>query len=176
MSLVKKLNISKSNRWWLYALLPTFFVYLLARYILDPNYFNVIFYGINIGIHEAGHYVIFRFFGDFMMTLGGSLMECLAPLLAMITFYRRNDFFAISFCFGWFGVALFDTATYIGDAQERSLPLLFGEHDWYLLLSQMGILQYDDAIAMAVRFLGLASIMICIFWGYSIVWGMYQKK
>lgn len=173
---LKNTNNIKEGSWWPRALLVTFFLYLLVRYILDLNYFNVFFYGINLGIHEAGHYVVFRFFGQFMSTIGGSLLECLAPILAIATFYRKRDFFAISFCFGWLATALFDTATYIADAQEMSLPLLFGEHDWNIILSKFGLLQYDDAIAMGVRFLALASMMICIFWGYSIVWKLYRQK
>jgi hypothetical protein len=173
---LENIKIVKKQVWWVQALLPTFFLYLLVRHLIDPEYINKIFYGINLGFHEAGHYVIFRFFGDFLMTLGGSLFECLAPMLIGASFYRRGDYLATSFCFGWLGTALFDTATYIADAREMKLELLFGEHDWNNLLSQMGLLQYDDTIALGVRFLGVISFAICVIWGYQIVSNSFAKK
>lgn len=171
-----KIKIRNKNNClrWFYAFVVGYFVYLFVRYFLDQSYFNPIFYGINIGIHEAGHFVIFRFFGDFVMVLGGSLMECLAPLLAMITFYHQKDLFAISFCFGWLATALFDTANYIADAQEMAMPLLFGEHDWNYLLTKLGLLQYDDAIATVVRIFAMFSLIICILSGCYIVRQMFR--
>jgi hypothetical protein len=169
-------NLSKNKIWWLQALLPAYFSYILIRHLIDPEYFNRIFYGINLGFHEAGHYVVFRFFGDFLMTLGGSLFECLAPILIGVSFYRRGDLLAASFCLGWLGTALFDTAIYIADASEMQMQLLFGQHDWNNILSRLGILQYDDLLALAVRFLAVISMSVCIIWGYEIAWRTYNKK
>lgn len=175
----EKLNkqlVTEKQIWWLQILLPTFFAYLLVRYLLDPAYFNKIFYGINLGFHEAGHYIIFPFFGEFVMTLGGSLFECLAPVLIGASFYFKKDFLATTFCLGWLGTALFDSANYIADAKEMQLELLFGSHDWNFLLSELGLLQYDNAIALAVRFLGITVLAISTVWGYSISWNSFLQS
>ena len=160
---------------WLYCLVLIYFLYLLIRYLSDPEYFNPIFYGINLGIHEAGHYVIFPMFGEFMSTLGGSLFEVLAPIIAMLSFHFHRQYFAVAFCFGWLATALFDTANYIRDAQEMAMPLLFGRHDWNYLLSSMGALENDDFIAKIVYFTGFLSLSICLVYGFYIVHQMFSK-
>ncbi|MCH7911408.1 MAG: hypothetical protein IIB38_17570 [Candidatus Hydrogenedentes bacterium] len=47
---------------------------------------------LNLGFHEIGH-IVFSPLGMFMGILGGSLLQCLVPLLSTIMFYRQRDFF-----------------------------------------------------------------------------------
>ncbi|HET9887498.1 MAG TPA: hypothetical protein VFR10_08295 [bacterium] len=116
-----------------------------------------IFYGMDFGIHELGHIVFGLFHNDVLTALGGSLLQCTAPLIAALMFYRQRDFFAISFAVAWFGTNLFEVAAYAGDAVARSLPLVTpggGEpiHDWNYALATLGWLRYTESIATLHRF------------------------
>ncbi len=64
---------------------------------VESNYAgNSFMHLVNLPFHEAGH-VLFRILGRFMMTLGGSLMQLLVPLVCLITFLvKTKDPFAAS--------------------------------------------------------------------------------
>jgi hypothetical protein len=137
---------------------------------------------LNLGTHELGH-LIFSFFGNFLKILGGTLLECLAPILGMINFYRQKDFFAISLCFGWLSTVFFDLATYIADAQTMALPLVapFGSdssiyHDWNYLLSKLGMLQYDSFLAFVVRLMAIISMLVSLISGSWLLLHMRDKE
>lgn len=70
------------------------------KFILTPiesNYAGRSFlHYINLPFHEAGH-MIFRFFGQFIMMLGGSAGQLLVPLICLLTFLvKTRDKFAAS--------------------------------------------------------------------------------
>jgi len=103
---------------------------------------------VNLIFHEAGH-VLFIFFGNFIATLGGSLLEVLIPLSVVAHFaYKRQTFSAACTCW-WISTALLSVSIYASDAQERVLPLITNDistHDWYNLLTSLNILKYDDFV------------------------------
>jgi hypothetical protein len=72
------------------ALLLLYFVYILFRYLSNPDY-NSFFNGLNLGIHELGHF-IFSPFGEFMHFLGGSLTEIIFPIIGILMFYFQKDY------------------------------------------------------------------------------------
>jgi hypothetical protein len=133
----------------------------------------------DLGIHELGH-IIFIPFGEFMTIAGGSIFQCLFPLLWLAVCMRKRWHFAASMMLVWFAYNLFDVAVYAADARARVLPLATfsndydSAHDWYQLLSRTGKLQYDTAIAHGLQvagticgFVGLAigAILILIMFG-----------
>ena len=157
------------------------FAYLLARYLQNPRYWNVFSY-LNLGIHELGHYV-FSFFGMFINVLGGTLLECLAPVFGIVNFYRQRDFFAISVCFGWLSTVLFGVSVYVADARAMELPLVtpFGmdtpvTHDWNYLLSSMGLLQYDTFLGSLIRGSAVISMLVCLITGAWLLWNMRNDR
>jgi hypothetical protein len=166
------------GRWWIPRLLFLFwFAYMLVRYIADPAY-RAIFGALNLAIHEIGH-ILWSPFGEFMGFLGGSLTQCLAPLVSMLLFYRQRDFFAIAFCFGWLSTNLHEVSVYIDDARTQALPLVTpggGEpmHDWFYLLNRLGLLQMDHAIAFMVRGLGVLSMLVFLVVGGYQCWLMFR--
>lgn len=120
---------------------------------------------LNFGIHELGH-VLFTPLGDFMRIAGGSLFQCIFPLLWLIGFMQKRFYFAASLCWCWLGLNLFEVAQYAADAQARLLPLSVGPagigaqgddaaydqaHDWYQLLTRTNHLQDDLLIASGLR-------------------------
>lgn len=166
------------GRWWFPRLLfLVWFAYMLVRYLADPAY-QVIFSAINLGIHEIGH-ILWSPLGEFMGFLGGSLTQCLAPVVSIPMFYRQRDFFGIAFCFGWLSTNLHGVSIYVGDARAQVLPLVSpggGEplHDWHYLLTRLGLLEMDHAIALLLRGLGVMSMLVFLVLGGYQCWLMFR--
>src|SRR5205823_5309905 len=95
---------------WVRAPLLAFFVYIFLQHLHDPLY-GSIFGGLNLGFHELGHY-IFAPFGETLQVLGGSLFQCIVPIIAAVLFYRQPDYFGVSFAWCWLSTNLFSVAVY----------------------------------------------------------------
>jgi len=96
-------------------------------------------------IHEGGH-LIFYIFGNFIYTLGGTLMQILLPLLIAFYFFMNSYKTGLQFALLWLGQNLINISVYASDARAHKLNLLGGGrvyHDWTYLLGKMGILEYD---------------------------------
>ena len=114
-------------------------------------------------IHEAGH-VFFYFFGQFIHMAGGTFMQILLPSLIVWYFVKTAYLTGIQVSLFWLAHNLLNISVYAGDAETRVLPLLGnGTHDWYYMLSTLGILQYSEAvgalfflIAINIFFISLA--------------------
>lgn len=133
-----------------------------GKFIFLVDHFNLL-------IHEGGH-GIFSLFGQFVYTLGGTLMQILLPLLFVYYFVSHRKRIGLQISFIWLGQNLMNISVYAADARERSIPLLGGNkvyHDWHFLLVRTGLLQYDDEIGTAFYLLGIivlaASILIPLF-------------
>ncbi len=147
-----------AGRWWA-ARVPfvLFFAWIWMGHATDPL-FRSVFGGLNLGIHELGHYV-FGPFGELLGAFGGSLLQCLVPLIAAGMFARQRDYFAVMFALAWFATNCFEVATYAGDAVRMELPLVtpgggHAIHDWNYLLGAKGWLRYTEAVARAYRAIG----------------------
>ncbi len=122
----------------------------------------------NLVIHEAGH-VLFGLFGHFVGVLGGSLLQCLVPLVCAVAFLRQRDRFGAAVCSWWAGQNLLDLAPYIADARALQLVLLGGAtgaevegHDWEYLLSTLGWARWDTTIGLWTRRAGLLTMVAAI--------------
>ena len=111
--------------------------------------------------HEAGHF-IFAPFGRFMTVLGGSLLQFLIPVIALIAFVRQEEPFSAAICAWWAGQNLVDLAPYIADARALQLVLLGGRtgaevegHDWEYLLNALGISQHAQPLGYFTHFIGI---------------------
>ena len=170
------------GRWWAVRLpLLLWLAWILWGRLDHPGHGSWWWYSLDIGVHELGHYV-FRPLGMFLGVLGGSLLQCLVPLLSMIMFWRQRDFFALAVCFGWLSENLFDVATYAGDARSRRLHLITpggnrgGEiiHDWHYLLQHTGLMMQDQAIAWGLRACAVAAMGICLVGGGWLLFRMLR--
>ena len=138
-----------------------------------------ILHNVSTVFHEAGH-VIFMPFGRFLHILGGTILQCLMPLLVAGQFLRQRDNFSASVGLWWFAQNLFDVAPYIYDAWDLKLPLLgggtgsehSGTHDWYNLLTMTNSLQYYSEISSFVVLLGKFFFLCSFLWGGII---LYKK-
>ncbi|PID61819.1 MAG: hypothetical protein CR986_02410 [Ignavibacteriae bacterium] len=118
----------------------------------------------NLLIHEGGH-GIFRFFGKFIYTLGGTLMQIIIPSIFIYYFYSNKKNFGVQISLVYLGENLFNISKYAADAVAQKLPLLGGKkvyHDWHWLLSRMGILEYDQLVGLFFVILAIISFMIAL--------------
>jgi len=171
--LLSEIDAGCDGRWW-HVRIPVlaFLAWVWIRHAQDPRYQSV-FKGLNLGIHELGHYV-FGPFGDIPGVLGGSVLQCLVPLIAAAMFVRQRDGFAVCFAFGWLGTNLFEVATYAGDAVKMSLPLVTPGgghpiHDWNYFLGNYGWLRHTDAVAAWHRAAAHASMVVSLGGGTWVV-------
>lgn len=75
---------------------------------------------LNLGIHEAGHFLFFLTrniggtdgIGRFMYSLGGSLLEWSVPLCCTLYFVRTKQFYAASSILIWFAFTMYDSSIY----------------------------------------------------------------
>ncbi len=113
-------------------------------------------------IHEAGHF-FFMFFGKFIYTLGGTLMQILLPSLIIWYFWRNSYRTGAQVGLLWLGQNLINISVYAADARAQALPLLGGNkvyHDWTYILSTVNLLQYDAEVGYL--FFGLAILIFII--------------
>jgi hypothetical protein len=138
---------------------------------------------INLPFHEAGH-VIFRPFGQFITSLGGTLGQLLMPLICMGTLLlKTRDPFGASVALWWFGENFLDIAPYMNDARAGDLPLLggnfghsspYGFHDWEYLLTEANIIEYDHILARIVFVIGTIIILISLLWAVFLLYKQYK--
>lgn len=165
--------------WWARAPLLLWMTWVWYRHASDSDYQSLL-KGLNLGIHELGH-IVFGF-GESMGIAGGTILQLLAPLVAMGMFLRQRDPFAIAFAFGWLGTSFMDVAVYAGDARSMDLPLVSpfaGDeiiHDWNWMLSRLGWLSSDMTISGIFRLLGHASFAVCLVGGSWVLARMGSTK
>jgi hypothetical protein len=107
---------SRGKVWWhrIPLLLPL--AWIFYRHLADSEY-GSIFDGINLAIHAGGHLFFMWFGSDFLMVAGGTLLQCLCPIVTGIMFYKQRDFFAIGIACFWLGTNFADIAPYAADAR-----------------------------------------------------------
>ncbi len=174
----------KDRSWEVRAPVLLYLAYVLVHHWGNAEYTSMLG-GLNLGIHEWGH-MLFRPLGEFMTIAGGTILQCLAPCLAMIMFYRQRDFFAIAFSFGWLSTNFFGCATYASDARgQLNLVLVspmgqgFGADgigDWSRMLGKLGMLEWDNTIAFAFRTAANLSMAACFALGGWLLWRMYKSR
>ena len=140
---------------------------------------------VNLPFHEVGH-IIFRPFGAFMTSLGGTLGQCLMPLICLsVLLLKTRDCFGAAMALWWFGQNLFDIAPYINDARSLSLPLVggnfgysspYGFHDWEYLLTEMGLLRYDHLFAKSCIVVGTIVFTVSYLWGGIILYKQWKSR
>ncbi len=155
----------------IFWVLLVFYSFQFFTFGINEGVMDSFMHGPNLIFHEAGH-VVFMPFWEFLTTLGGSLGQCIMPLIVMLTFLLKeeNPFWA-SIWLWWLGQNLTDVALYISDAWARSLPLIGGmseeAHDWGNLLSMMGLLKYDWTFGIMTHYIGMLLMLLAlVWWGY----------
>lgn len=155
--------------WFFRFLLLIWLVYSWFKFFNDSSNWNVL-NSIDFCVHEFGH-LLFSPFGQFIGVAGGTILQCLVPLLVIVGFYKEKEFFGISLSFGWLAVNFLEIARYVADARAMALPLFNPLelesviHDWNYLLGQIGILPYDTVLAAFIKMFSIFLILLCIISG-----------
>jgi hypothetical protein len=170
---------SQGRLWAVRVPLLLWFAYIGVQHFADPWY-NSLFGGINLGIHELGH-LLFQPFGQFLAVAGGTITQLAAPVIAGFLFARQPDWFAVTVSGAWLATNLYHVAAYVADARALELPLLSlggGDaiHDWHYLLSHLGILDWDTGLATLLRGLAFLLLWASIAAGAWICWLMLTSR
>jgi hypothetical protein len=144
-------------------------------------------HGVNLAFHEFGH-ILFRPFGEWMMFLGGSLFQCMVPLIfGGVFLLRQHQRFAAAVCLWWCGQNMLDVSPYIGDARALDLSLV-GEyseeiadqralrHDWHNILDRIGLLAWDERLATLCHLLGSLVMLVALGWAAWSWWQSWQAE
>ena len=124
---------------------------------------------VNLIVHEAGH-LLFGWFGATLGLWGGTLLELLVPLALAAHFTLQRHSSGTAFAAFFFFENFLYIATYMADARAQALPLVTvgdpaaGGHDWFLIFSRWGILQYDTSISGVTRTLGWIGMLATVAW------------
>ncbi len=142
------------KRWIVSIILLPVMIYLLlhrGEYGLIDN--------ADLVIHEAGHF-FFMFFGKFIHTLGGTLMQIILPSIIAWYFFKNYYRTGVQISLLWLGQNLINISVYAAEARAKRLPLLGGNHvyhDWNYLLYQLNLLNYDAEVGYV--FVGLSILV-----------------
>ncbi|MSM40772.1 MAG: hypothetical protein GJT30_14240 [Geobacter sp.] len=116
--------------------------------------------------HEAGH-LLFGYFGEFMLVIGGTLGQLLVPVGIGAYFVARREFFSATALLFWLGQNFLNISVYVKDAAAMELPMVSlggGDviHDWNWLLLKFNILAWDQTIGNLVYGVGVLLIIVSI--------------
>jgi hypothetical protein len=128
--------------------------------------------------HEAGHYAIFRWFGEFIMILGGTLGQHLLPVVigGVLLIQKKNPYGA-ALALWLLGYSLIDMGVYMYDAYDPKLGLIGGGtgaesdgHDWQNLFGDLGLIRSARGIGMFWGWVGYAVMTAGLIWAAWVVW------
>jgi hypothetical protein len=159
-----------------------------SRYNAQLNYFKLGFtlflsvYGVNCArdgsfldrvdliAHEAGH-LLFGYFGEFIMVIGGTFGQLLVPIGIGSYFVTRREFYSAAILLFWFGQNFLNISLYVKDAAAMELPMVGlggGDvmHDWNYLLLKFNVLAWDNTIGNIVHGLGVLIIAASVAFGF----------
>lgn len=143
--------------------------------------------GINLAIHETGHY-LFMPFGEMMNILGGSLFQVVFPLVFVWYFLygkqEHRDRHAAMVCLWWTSLNMLGVAVYAADARAGQLMLITGatgeddpdSHDWKNLFSMWGVLNRDTIYAGRMRTVAWLMFIVSIGVGLWAAWNSGRDK
>ena len=136
--------------------LALYFTFTRGQYGLIDN--------ADLVIHEAGHF-FFSFFGKYIYTLGGALMQILLP--SAILWYFLSNYYrtGMQFTLLWLGQNFVNISVYAADARAQALPLLGGNsvyHDWHYLLGEINLLEYDQEVGYIIWGVGILVFLTAV--------------
>jgi len=144
-----------------------FYALFLLNALLDTDGYLFIDH-VNLIIHEAGH-LLFSYLGRTLMVWGGTLFQLFVPAALAAAFLLRRQLPGAAFAAFFFFENFLYIATYMGDARAQAIPLVSvgggeAEHDWFFILSQLGLVQYDTTLAFLTRALGWLGMLGVMAW------------
>lgn len=115
--------------------------------------------------HEAGHPIFGLFGSDFLMVLGGTLMQLIMPAVVTAYFFMTGQRFSGALTGVWVSQNMFNIAHYADDAMLMELPLVGNGdrvHDWNYMLTELDMLNKDYIISGALHKTGIAMLAVSL--------------
>ncbi len=153
--------------YWKIGILAVFTFYFL-NIAINPAEWTFL-NNVNLLMHEAGHFIFMIFGSEFLTIAAGTIMQIAMPLIFILYFYITKQKFSGALTMFWLGQNFINISVYAGDAVRQVLPLLGGRgsegHDWYNMLSILGLLSYTDRIAATIYYIGTLIIFAAMVFG-----------
>ncbi|MGC3958334.1 MAG: hypothetical protein QM813_10450 [Verrucomicrobiota bacterium] len=147
-------------------------LFLLVVLRSEPGFVFIVDHA-NLLFHEAGHPII-GLFSERLETYGGTIGQLVFPVVLMISFWRKGQTLSFAGAWIWFFENWLNIARYMADARAQLLPLVGGgDHDWHRILTRWGLLEYDIALATAVKVIGWFGMLAACAW---IGWRAWQDR
>jgi len=156
--------LKNKYRWCFYLAVFLLVIFLAYPYFVKNNHFGILDYA-NLPFHEAGHYIFFAFFGEFIRVLGGTLSQLAFPLgFCIYFFFFLKDIFAGSASLFWFFENIYNISVYMRDARFMILPMFSDpeSHDWNYLFGKMKLLHESVQIADFFKSLAIWGMLASI--------------
>jgi hypothetical protein len=160
-------HYSPTERRWRFVLTAVLAVYgwVLLRAPESYSWLD----SLDLAIHETGH-LVFALGGEFLALLGGTLLQLLLPIAFAGALWRQGDRHGATVPLWWLGQNCWNVSVYIRDARAQQLPLVGGgEHDWAIMLGELGLLPRDQVIGGAVYLAGVLIYGIAVIAGWRIL-------
>ncbi len=145
--------------------IPSIIILPIALYwILNRGNYGLID-NVDLVIHEAGH-LFFRFFGKFIYTLGGTLMQIIIPSIIAWFFFRNEYRTGVQVGLLWLGQNFINISVYAADARTQKLPLLGGNkvyHDWNYMLGELNLLNADQTVGYIFFGIAITIFIVAVF-------------
>jgi hypothetical protein len=145
-----------------------FYILLIGNAILGGTlfqWFDLVF----VPIHEGGH-LLFRFFGEWIMVVGGTFLQLFVPFALAVYFTFRRQVPGAAFSAFFFFEQFLPIGIYMADARCQCLEYVtVGDsdtavHDWFYLFSHAGVLDHDTQIGGSFRVLGWLGMLATVAW------------
>jgi len=120
----------------------------------------------------------FRWFGEFIMILGGTLGQHLMPMvLAGALLIQRRDPFGAALFIWLLGFSVIDMGVYMYDAFDPQMMLLSGKtgaesdgHDWQNIFGDLGLIRKSRGIGLFFGWVGKAIMLAALAWAAWVLW------
>jgi hypothetical protein len=155
--------VSKPVRMGWLAFYAIFLLYALTS--KGPSLFiDLVF----VPIHEGGH-LLFRWFGETLHILGGTILQLFVPFALAVYFVFQRHVAGTALAAFFFFENFLSVGTYMADARAIALDYVtIGEgealHDWTTMFIKLGLLEYDTVIGHTVRVLGWLGMFGVVAW------------
>lgn len=124
---------------------------------------------LDLAIHETGH-LVFGLGGEMLTLLGGTILQLLVPAVFAAALWRQGDRHGATVPLWWLGQSCWNVSVYIKDARAQELPLVGGgEHDWAIILGELGLLPRDHSIGGAVFLAGVVIYAVAVVAGWRVL-------
>lgn len=118
-------------------------------------------------IHEGGHGVCYLLHcPEFLTASNGTIFQLLFPFLIGYYYKRKGLLFGYLIGLFFLGISLHYSAWYISTADQglflpasKSFLGVDGKHDFYFILTQLHLLQYNSVLAGLVRFIAFCIML-----------------